>query len=184
MQFSKKLKNKIKELISICKSAQGEYLPAYHGSGSWATTYSNDFINASCELYLILKKSGSCNPIDELSGVFKDAGIRSCRGSVFLKTRVEYLYSSHLCSRLKQMEEQGIVAQNDEKVKCLYCDKKVLNLMQHVSQAHLEKWLVFSQENQVDLQGKTRCPSCGSFLKNMIGHNEKCPRYLDNIAND
>ncbi len=44
MDISKNQKKQIIELVEKCKSKQGEYLPSHHGSGSWATTYSTEFV--------------------------------------------------------------------------------------------------------------------------------------------
>ena len=55
MKIPKSKKARVRELISICKKYQGEYLPSTHGSGSWATTYSLDFIRAAAELFSILE---------------------------------------------------------------------------------------------------------------------------------
>jgi len=89
-------------LIKICKQYQGEYIPGDHGPGSWATTYSNQFIDASAEMYAIFKKSDSYWPILELSQHLTDAGIRSCRGSIMNTDRVEYLYNIHLKSKVEK----------------------------------------------------------------------------------
>ncbi|WP_219599737.1 hypothetical protein, partial [Vibrio parahaemolyticus] len=58
------------------------------------------------------------------------------------------------------------------KVPCPYCAKMVADLTQHVSQSHPESWNHFSVQNSIDLNGKTRCSSCGSFLKKIEGHEE------------
>jgi hypothetical protein len=187
MKLSKDTKKKVDELLLICKSKQGEYLPSNHGSGSWATTYSNEFINASCDLYLIFKNLGSCDPIYDLSKLFRESGIRSCRNTEFVWERVEYLYSSHLHFRLKQKEELGkpkdkkkdLGKLKDKRKACCYCNKKLIDVVQHVSQAHAEKWEAFSDKNNIDLKGKTRCMSCGVFLKSMLDHNKKCPKTLE-----
>lgn len=91
---------RIKELVEVCKKHQGEHLDAHHGSGSWATTYSNFFINAAAEMFVIYEKNGSYWPIGALSRRFQEAGVRSCRGSVMTSGRVEYLYKTHLKIRI------------------------------------------------------------------------------------
>jgi len=84
------------ELIAICKFHQGEYLPAYHGRGSWATTYANEFIAASKELCAIYEAAGECFPQYALARSFREAGITSCRGSIMTFERAEYLYTTHI----------------------------------------------------------------------------------------
>ncbi|WP_149332433.1 hypothetical protein [Halopseudomonas laoshanensis] len=96
MKIPKSKKARVRELISTCKKYQGEYLPNTHGSGSWATTYSREFICAAAELYLILEKSSSPWPIDDLSQLFMESKIPSCRGAQMTRVNVEYLYKHHL----------------------------------------------------------------------------------------
>nr|WP_301735837.1 hypothetical protein [Halomonas sp. MC140] len=98
MKIPKSKKARVRELISICKRYQGEYLPSTHGSGSWATTYSLDFIRAAAELFTILEKSNSPWPIDDLSQLFMENKIPSCRGAKMTPDKVEYLYKNHLRS--------------------------------------------------------------------------------------
>ncbi|MGI3130403.1 hypothetical protein ACRSLK_08385 [Halopseudomonas pachastrellae] len=98
MKIPKSKKAKVRELVATCKKYQGEYLPNTHGPGSWATTYSREFIQAAAELYLILEKSNSPWPIDDLSQLFRDNKIPSCRGAQMTPAKVEYLYKKHLKS--------------------------------------------------------------------------------------
>lgn len=98
MKIPKSKKARVQELITICKKYQGEYLPCTHGSGSWATTYSRDFIRAAAELFTILEKSNSLWPIDDLSQLFMENKISSCRGTTMTPEKVEYLYKNHLKS--------------------------------------------------------------------------------------
>lgn len=94
---------KIEELLSVCKTHQGEYVPGDHGPGSWATTYSWDFINAATDIFLILSKEKSLFAAQlEMSKLFKTYGIRSCRGSEMTFARVEYLYKAHLKKRVAE----------------------------------------------------------------------------------
>mgnify|MGYP003626355892 CR=1 FL=1 len=176
MELSKKANNKIKKLVALCKSTQGEYLSSEHGSGSWATTYSLEFINSASELYLLFKNANALEPLSDMSKLFREAGIRSCRGAEFHRERVEYLFKSHLRHRVEQLTTKAKLLHKT--VKCEYCEKSVINLTMHVSQAHPEKWRDFSLQNNVDLKGKTRCASCGSFLKKIEGHNLKCLKTL------
>lgn len=100
MKLDNKDKKRLMELIEICKKYQGEYIPGDHGPGSWATTYSNQFIEAASEMYAIYKMAGSYWPIFSLSKDLKGAGVRSCRGSIMSTDRVEYLYNTNLKSRI------------------------------------------------------------------------------------
>jgi hypothetical protein len=99
MQLSESDQAREAELLATCKVKQGEYLPWHHGRGSWATTYSNEFISAAKELYLLYEKVGHYWPAAAMSRRFRDAGIRSCRGSEMSIERVEYLYNAHLKGR-------------------------------------------------------------------------------------
>ena len=101
MNITGKDKQRIKELVAVCKKSQGEHLPAHHGSGSWATTYSNDFINAAAEICSIVQKNGHEIPFWIMSRYFKQAGILSCRGSEFTSDIVKYLYTTHLRNLVK-----------------------------------------------------------------------------------
>ena len=95
-ELSKAQKLREAELLAICKSKQGGYLPGHHGRGSWATTYSNEFIAASKELCALYKAAGEYFPHYALSRSFRHAGIRSCRGAEMTFERVDYLYNTHL----------------------------------------------------------------------------------------
>lgn len=92
--------DRIKELVSLCKASQGEYRYAYHGPGSWATTYSDQFIDASLEIYILLSKPELFNPTIKLSELFIKAGILSCRGATMDIGKVEYLYEKHLKEKI------------------------------------------------------------------------------------
>ncbi|MEL7982787.1 hypothetical protein AAG584_22345 [Vreelandella titanicae] len=96
MKIPKSQKPRVHELISHCEKYQGEYLPNTHGSGSWATTYSREFIYSAAELFMILEKLNSPCPIDDLSKLFMENKIPSCRGAKMTTERVEYLYKRHL----------------------------------------------------------------------------------------
>ena len=97
-------KKRVKDLLDICKKSQGEHLPLHHGSGSWATTYSNQFLDAAAELYVLFENNGSRWPILNLSNEFKDAGILSCRGARMSIDRVEYLHNTHLQDRISRIK--------------------------------------------------------------------------------
>lgn len=97
MPMSEDDERKIENLIDVCKKHQGEYIPSDHGPGSWATTYSNDFIVATAEIYLTWRKyNGHWYTMFSLSELFQKAGIRSCRGSKMTRDRLEYLYTTHV----------------------------------------------------------------------------------------
>ena len=87
-------------LLNICKEHSGEYLPGHHGSGSWATTYSSAFIDASAALWKLHKKNGSYFPQHAMALDFQKQGIRSCRGATMWADRVEYLFNTHLKNRI------------------------------------------------------------------------------------
>jgi hypothetical protein len=91
----------VAELLATCKKSQGEYIPAFHGSGSWATTYSNEFIAASSRLYVLFETFQGVDPLHELTELFQKNGIRSCRGSTMHQDKVEYLYMTHLRSHIR-----------------------------------------------------------------------------------
>ena len=84
-------------LLEMCKAKQGQYLPIWHGPGSWATTYSAEFRSAAKELYsLYREKGGHYQALRTMSERFRNAGIRSCRGCDMDINRVEYLFKVHL----------------------------------------------------------------------------------------
>jgi hypothetical protein len=89
------------QLLDICKTNQGEFLLAGSGSGSWATTYSNEFIAAAADLYSLYKENGSSYPQFLLSQRFRDAGIRSCRGAAMNIDKVEYLLKAHVLRKIR-----------------------------------------------------------------------------------
>lgn len=101
MRMSLEEQNRLNELIEICRKYRGEYIPGHHGPGSWATTYSNEFISAAAEMYSIFYKKYNSDLfhsdyINEMSKLFIKSRIRSCRGSTMSAERVEYLYEMHL----------------------------------------------------------------------------------------
>ncbi len=68
-----------------------------------------------------------------------------------------------------------------QKTECVYCGKLVVDIVQHVSQSHPNYWQEYISSNDVShrLSGKSRCNGCGSFLKSLENHDEKCPKTLD-----
>ncbi|WP_111980238.1 hypothetical protein [Algibacillus agarilyticus] len=99
--FEDNFREIINTQLNICKEFQGQYIPSDHGPGSWATTYSSEFIDAAAEIYYIFDQSYLFNAKGELSKLFKAENILSCRGSLMTIDRVEYLYETHLKSQLK-----------------------------------------------------------------------------------
>lgn len=89
------------KLMGICRENSGEYLPAHHGKGSWATTYSNEFIDASAKLWKLHTKNGAHYPQYAMARDFQSEGIRSCRGATMTAARVEYLFETHLKKTFK-----------------------------------------------------------------------------------
>ena len=82
--------------IQECRETQGEFLPAHHGSGSWATTYSDPFIQAVKELGKLYSEAGYRWPMGQVSEELKNAGVRSCRGKEMTWERVRYLWDTHI----------------------------------------------------------------------------------------
>ena len=89
-----------KDLLKKCKENSGAYLPAHHGSGSWATTYSSAFIDAATSLCYLYKNAGAKWPYVELAKDLRGADIMTCRGAYFSYDRAEYLYKTHIAAHL------------------------------------------------------------------------------------
>ena len=85
-----------KELLQICDEKQGEYLPAHHGPGSWATTYSNEFIEAVRELGSLYQQAGCDWPQLTISRDLRERGIKTCRGATMTLDRLQYLWETHI----------------------------------------------------------------------------------------
>jgi len=173
---------RVSELLSICKKSQGEYLPSHHGSGSWATTYSNEFIDSASELLFIFMTSGAASPFDLLSILFIKHKIKSCRGSVMDEDRVKSLYNSNLKVKIEELKTKEEVAGKKGKVGCNYCKKKFFDLIHHISTAHPELWGEYSKRSGVleSLKGKVRCSGCGVFVKKIEKHKAKCSMAISN----
>ncbi|MCK0152930.1 hypothetical protein MWU49_04390 [Alcanivorax sp. S6407] len=101
--FTKSDEARIEALIKICKAHQGEYLEPHHGIGSWATTYSENFLNAAAEIVFLYRKSGHPWPLIGFSKLMMGHGIRSCRGKEMNFDRAEYLYNIHLSRRVRAL---------------------------------------------------------------------------------
>lgn len=95
-RFYEENNEKISGLIDICKRTQGEYIGVDHGPGSWATSYSNEFISAVSELYNLFIESGLGLPSLMLSDLLMKHGVRSCRGSDMNVDRVQYLIKTYI----------------------------------------------------------------------------------------
>ena len=95
---------KLTDLLDKCRRSQGEYRLPEHGSGSWATTYSNEFIRAAAEIAsLLLKEKSLDDSLKDMTRYFKRSGIQSCRGAEMNIKQVRYLYDTHL---KKEIEER------------------------------------------------------------------------------
>jgi len=129
------LERRTGELIEICKKFTGEYLPSHHGPGSWATTYSTQFIKASSELFLILQKRNRKPCLTYLQEIYNKNGIRSCRGSHMNGKRVAYLYEEHIWFQLRHGKVQ-IQKPRVETAPCLLCGDLVSDMKQHIIQTH------------------------------------------------
>lgn len=171
-------KQEISELVAQCKSKQGEYLPMSHGPGSWATTYSSEFIDSASNLYLIFQELKLKDPLYHLAGQFRLAGIRSCRGTEFNIDRAKYLYQAHLRQHIEKLQQKRKNKPVQNRLPCPFCSKMVVDIPMHVSQSHPGDWDKFFLQNVIDLKGKIRCQSCGSFMKTLDGHQEKCLNTL------
>ena len=94
--FTKEQEKRKEALIQVCRETQGGYIPSHHGSGSWATTYSDPFIQAVKELGELYREAGYRWPIGQISEDLKNAGVRSCRGKEMTWERVRYLWETHI----------------------------------------------------------------------------------------
>ena len=77
-------------------------------------------------------------------------------------------------------KKKNLKADCSQKSACPFCTKKVVDVDLHVSQSHADEWHKYVEDDHVAkrLNGKTRCSGCGSFLKTMKGHDERCPGTL------
>lgn len=98
------------KLIAACKKWSGEYLPSHHGKGSWATTYSNEFVEAATDLCLLYRDNGSewgHETIVRLYVALKNQGIHSCRGGVFNFDTTKYLYDRPI---FRELQRRGLIS--------------------------------------------------------------------------
>ena len=103
MVLNKSQKEVERQLLATCLMNSGAYLPGTHGSGSWATTYSNQFILASAQLLMLYKSACVYSSETELSTAFRNRGIRSCRGADMTIARTRYLIETHLAAKIIEL---------------------------------------------------------------------------------
>ena len=94
--LTKEQEKRKEALIRTCRETQGEYVPAHHGPGSFATTYSDQFIQAVRGLGRLYGEMGYSWPIAQISEDLRKAGVRSCRGKEMSWDRVKYLWETHI----------------------------------------------------------------------------------------
>lgn len=87
-------------LIAECKASQGQYLPATHGKGSFATTYSEIFVSAASCLYKMYLSEGKQQALFRLGRTFREHGILSCRGATMTHDKVHYFFRTHIAPRV------------------------------------------------------------------------------------
>lgn len=84
-----------KELLQICRENQGERVPPGHPMTTFATTYSDEFIEAAAELWLRFdhdRKPGHRSASTaKLYAAFRKADIPACRGGPMTWEKTEYL---------------------------------------------------------------------------------------------
>jgi len=107
MQLSETQKKLEEQLLHTCVMHSGEYTPGHHGSGSWATTYSNQFILASSQLMMLYRAAGAYSYETELSKAFRQRSIRSCRGAEMTISRVRYLIQEHLYDKIAELDKNN-----------------------------------------------------------------------------
>lgn len=104
----------VEELLGVCSRSQGQYLMPEHGRGSWATTYSDEFVAAATKIYQIFRSAKKAPPFpadassryqlsmvfDLMADAFYSRNIRSCRGSSMDRDTVRYLWEAHIHRRL------------------------------------------------------------------------------------
>jgi hypothetical protein len=85
----------VDDLIAVCRQNQGEYLDAWHPKTSWATTYSNEFVDAIVRLYALYSSRGYSDPEAELLEALRGELVQSCRGGVMNSKSLRYLMVSY-----------------------------------------------------------------------------------------
>ena len=97
------LDDRRRRLIETCREKQGPYRYAHHGSGSWATTYSEDFLAAVTGLVAVYREAQVVwGLVYCISHDLREAGVLSCRGSPMTIQITQYLWDTHIARRLKQ----------------------------------------------------------------------------------
>lgn len=94
-------KKEVQKLVETCRKYQGQHLIYNPWLGNPSITYSNEFIEATAKLYKLFINFGCSNPIENISSLFQKNNIRSCRGCLMDKNRVEYLIKNHIIKRNK-----------------------------------------------------------------------------------
>jgi len=95
------------ELLEVCRQFSGEYLPGGHPKTSFATTYSNQFVEAATELYERFKKQDRRRATILLYVALRDAKIPSCRGGIMDFDKTDYLVKRRISSLLYQRAMQS-----------------------------------------------------------------------------
>ena len=90
-------------LVEKCWEKQGPYRLAHHGLGSWATTYSDEFLAAVADLVKVYREAQVvwC-PVYCISHDFWEAGVLSCLKSPMTIRNTQYLWDTHIARRLKE----------------------------------------------------------------------------------
>lgn len=96
----------IEELLEICRRYSGEYLPRGHPKTSFATTYSNQFVEAATEIYERFEKQDRRRATILLYMALREAKIPSCRGGAMNFDKTEYLVK-HRISSLRYQRAMG-----------------------------------------------------------------------------
>ena len=86
------------ELLEVCRRFSGEYLPGGHPKTSFATTYSDQFVEAATELYERFQKQDRRRATILLYIALRDAEIPSCRGGIMDFDKTDYLVKRRISS--------------------------------------------------------------------------------------
>ena len=106
-ELSQAQKDHEAELVAVCRKYSGEYLPSHHGKGSWATTYSNEFVSAATDLCQMYRDAGYITEYDTVLKLYitlRDNRIPSCRGGIFNFDTALYLYRRPIFRELRRRE--------------------------------------------------------------------------------
>ena len=91
------------ELIAICLANSGEYVPSGHPLSTFATTYSDPFVQAAAGLYKIAKELRPDHPTLELYKILRDANVPPCRGGRISYDQVQYLVKRRIMPLLLKL---------------------------------------------------------------------------------